>query len=1221
MKYLNKIIFINSADKSLPYAEVNLDGNTHFIGTQGVGKSTLLRAILFFYNADKQKLGIPREKKTFDEYYFPYQNSYIVYEVKTEVGRFCVLALKSQGRVAFRFIDSDYKSAYFIDNEGKVAESWDKIRDNLGRINSTKKIDSYEDYRNILYGNNKGLSNEFRKYALLESRQYQNIPRTITNVFLNAKLDAEFVKETIIKSLNEDEIKIDLETYKSHLRNFEVELSDIQKWTEKNRSGEPILEKQAENVSKLHSALKYLEKNKEDLAKQLGWAENNVQEQQPITQELLAAEELKKKKTEEKLKELDGNFDKKKGEIQKLIGVFSEKLKTIKNKREEYEIKNIDEIIKRVLEKNLLDLEKTNLTNEKSILTSKFLEIEQRYEALLKQLENQLKEFENSKQEEINTAKANFVDFKEEISKQYETIFENIRKQNKKELETAQSLVNIKDKEITNQKIKRAEIKIKRFYETEIENCNKEISELKNKILTAENIIKQAKEKQKNIGREWQLEEKGITDTNTREVEKLTDKQSKIKSQIAEIDSKIENSKDSLYGWLNEQIPDWQNTIGQVIDDKVLFQQGLNPQKISDNNSNFYGISIDLQEISKEVKTIVDYEKDKLDLQSQITEIQKSVVAHNVQMNKDLENLRIKFHKKLKEQKDIIADNEYVITISKPKLDSKGVELTELINKAKTEKENALQTIENELNHLSEEKIKDEGKVEKIKNNIEKQLKEKQKEKFSKIETELQTLNEFVAKINAKTNIERTENNKKQLEIKEQQKNELSVKGTDTKRISEIELRLTVVNSELSYIENNRDIVAEYNKDKRELFDREAEFKNEKTSNEKLLETEKQKYEQKKNEFIQEMGIYKAKIESINRSLATYTTDISTFETFKNSEVYLPLEHFVNNFSDNNKTEIRVTEIINQINQAHYQSKDRFTDLTEVINKFTGNFQENNLFSFKTKFISRADYFEFADNLQEFIENDKISEFKKRVEERFAHIIRQIGAETNELISKEGEISQVVNDINKDFELRNFVGAIKKMELRTEKSANTIFQLLVEIKNFNDDYSYELGAPNLFSTGVQINKNEKAIFYLKQLSKEMTNSREKEILLSDSFELQFKIVENDNDTGWVEKLTNVGSEGTDTLVKAMINIMLLNVFKERATRKNKGDFSLHCMMDEVGKLHPNNVKGILKFANDRNILLINSSPTSYNAADYKYTYILLKDSKNITSVKRIVTKK
>ena len=61
MRNLNRIIFINSAN--IPYADdIYLDGNVHFIGTQGVGKSTVLRAILFFYNADTQKLGIPVEK-------------------------------------------------------------------------------------------------------------------------------------------------------------------------------------------------------------------------------------------------------------------------------------------------------------------------------------------------------------------------------------------------------------------------------------------------------------------------------------------------------------------------------------------------------------------------------------------------------------------------------------------------------------------------------------------------------------------------------------------------------------------------------------------------------------------------------------------------------------------------------------------------------------------------------------------------------------------------------------------------------------------------------------------------------------------------------------------------------------------------------------------------------------------------------------------------------
>ena len=73
-----------------------------------------------------------------------------------------------------------------------------------------------------------------------------------------------------------------METYKSHLRDFETELNDIQIWAIKNRSGESIVQKQAENVSKFYYALKFLEKNKEELAAQLGWALNSTKEKQPL---------------------------------------------------------------------------------------------------------------------------------------------------------------------------------------------------------------------------------------------------------------------------------------------------------------------------------------------------------------------------------------------------------------------------------------------------------------------------------------------------------------------------------------------------------------------------------------------------------------------------------------------------------------------------------------------------------------------------------------------------------------------------------------------------------------------------------------------------------------------------------------------------------------------------------------------------------------------------
>ena len=59
-----------------------------------------------------------------------------------------------------------------------------------------------------------------KKYSLMESKQYQNIPRTIQNVLLNSKLDAEFIKKTIISSINEDETAVDLNNYKEHLKNL-----------------------------------------------------------------------------------------------------------------------------------------------------------------------------------------------------------------------------------------------------------------------------------------------------------------------------------------------------------------------------------------------------------------------------------------------------------------------------------------------------------------------------------------------------------------------------------------------------------------------------------------------------------------------------------------------------------------------------------------------------------------------------------------------------------------------------------------------------------------------------------------------------------------------------------------------------------------------------------------------------------------------------------------
>ena len=181
-----------------------------------------------------------------------------------ENGPLSIITYKSRGRVVFRFFNSEYRQTHFVDQaNGRIAESWDVVRDNLSRdgVKYTRLVDRYEEYRDIIYGNNKGIGSEFRKYALLESKQYHNIPRAIQHVFLNYKVESDFIKDTIIKSLNEDEIPIDLSNYTLHLKDFETQLNDIKLWTEQPAKGENRIRMLADKIVETYSQIRFSEQD------------------------------------------------------------------------------------------------------------------------------------------------------------------------------------------------------------------------------------------------------------------------------------------------------------------------------------------------------------------------------------------------------------------------------------------------------------------------------------------------------------------------------------------------------------------------------------------------------------------------------------------------------------------------------------------------------------------------------------------------------------------------------------------------------------------------------------------------------------------------------------------------------------------------------------------------------------------------------------------------
>ncbi|SFG27846.1 ATP-binding protein [Pontibacter chinhatensis] len=1216
MRYLNKIVFINSA--SVRYAEINIDGNVHFIGTQGVGKSTTLRAILFFYNADKLRLGIEKGKRSFDEYYFPFGNSYIIYEVVRETGPFCVMAFKSQGRVAFRFIDGAYDKQHFIGEDSK-ALPWEQVRGILPKHSAyTRKVDRYDEFRDILYGNNKGLPAEFRKYALLESRQYKNLPRTIQNVFLNSKLEAEFIKQTIIMSLNEEDVKIDLNQYALHLRNFEERLADISKWSTKNRAGEIVVRVVAEKISGYYTKVRYLKMERERIGGELVAMQKYFQETYPQVLKSVEEEQDNLDAAQRKVKEADAAFEEIKTGITANITVLEEKLKESGRKREEYTKANIGDIIQRVSKRQEWGHRQKNLEEEHNLLSAQFQDISSQYEVLMRQVRQQLEEFLNSRNKEKNSCQGSFYDRKEQLSKQYDRILQEIEAEGKESFRHACKVLEERKDRVHALIFSRKEIELKKYFEAEISRTKEEIREADVTMQGAKVDIANWESQISATLKQWELEKKSLDSETASKVAKLNDAIEVCDKEIQKIDALLSNSRDSLYAWLHDNKPGWEHTIGKVIDEEqVLFQAGLSPRISSLESDAFYGVELELSEINTKVKSVADYEAEKERFIAECEVLHVKISALDQKAAQEKEQLKVKYQPILAHLKKQIEEQRYAAQKALSDKEQAEVKFIEWERKAVDKRQNDLLTIQSDIESAQSAKLEAEEQVEALEESLQKQLSAKRREREEKISKEQAELQERLQELDGEIEAKKQDATEREAALKAQSLKALEEKGADTGRLSAIEQELQKIEAELSFIEEKRDLVADYRKDKRELFDLEDEFKADKELYQVRLHTEKQKHQSCKKELLEKVQEVNVKFSELKASASQIEDDLQEFESFAQTSVFRSLSLASIAVPGVPRHPVRLTELIRHLTDKHLGLTDSLTSLRTEVNRFLSHFSVHNIFGFKTSMSAESDYLDFAENLKEFLDEDKIAEFERRTNEHFATLIRQIGKETTDLVSKEAEIQKVILHINRDFEERNFAGVIKSIQLRLSDSAHKIVVLLQEIRTFNNEYSATLGTANLFSTEDSEAQNRKAVSLLKRFATEISSSKQHEINLSDTFELEFRIIENDNDSGWVEKLANVGSEGTDILVKAMINIMLLNVFKESASKRFK-DFRLHCMMDEIGKLHPNNVKGILKFANDRNILLVNSSPTTYNAMDYRYTYLLAKDSRHVTTVKKLI---
>lgn len=1220
-RILNRIIFINVA--SFEYEVVELNGNTCFVGTNNLGKTTILRAILFFYSANQRKLGISANtKKTFEKHYFQHQPSYIIYEIATENGFFHIMVYRNR-EMFFRFFETEFKKELYISGDNKVFEPSEVIEncnDAKPKIRYSNQIEKFEQYRDIIYGTDK----QYQRYSILKGRitdgrkMYNNIWKAISNIFLSSTTDieADFVKQFIADATSDRTSIIKLDQIKTRLYKFSQKIADI-KTFQKDNFGEKSSEKIIDEYKKLEK----LKATNNQIINGIANAYKFEKIQTEILIDEINQKEIEIKQKKKTFTNIEENHKKETAKIREEIGGWKLKLKEANDYKQKYDkIENLEYILNQASKKNDFINENKQDTQKYNSLIAPLHDINARFETLFSNLETEKKQFLMQIETKALELDKRLHEKEKKIEKNFSENEKTLKAEQDNETKQTVEQKNKLDIEFSSFKYQKSEIENRKYFKEEFKVINSEIdrinTEIKNRSRDQDiktNDIDSKKETIKAIKNQY-------SETTNQVRTDLNRNISEIKVNIEKITKRLENYDNTLYSYLEDNLPDWKNNIGKVCKNEVLFDIEGIKKSISKNNTNIYGLEIELSKLPEFTHTIEKYEKDKKLLLQEVKNLEKEKIQKIKNTETERDNKLRSIQSKIKELETEIRYIKYynqTDTQKVKKIDLEKIELSEKVKETRTK----------DLKILSEQEQKTKKEIEKLKNQLDTINK-----KFDKL------LREFKAIKNKETkkaievynteieNIELSKITKTEYfvtqkhEIEKQQKKILSENDIDTELINNIKENIERVANILNNIEQNSDLVSNYKRHKVELFDKVDDFKRErKKLNDFLIQTE-QKHTEKKHKYDDEIE----KLDKIKNELSdknkVFQDGLNRFDEIEEefNEHKLIFKNAIATKQDKN---------LNLIINSWYSNKDNLRDskdeLKILVDNFISKFKVNNHFEFKIPDeIQKGDYEKFAKFLSNFILQNRLEQSVTELATQFTMLVNSISDKVNDLQSNIFAIHRIVKQLENDFSKAQFDNAklIEYIKIKAEPNEdNKVLKRLQAIAKYKED-NFEFYDNLSFNFSIKNKLADKSVELIINLISAIEESDTEEIALVDLFNIYFKIKEGQNETDWTDKLKDIGSDGTDILVKSIVFITLLSVFIKQSKSASTHQFRIHCIIDEVGKISAPYLKELINFANKRNIFLINGLPNeSKLERKYNYTYKLTKEDDNTVSINPLLT--
>jgi len=1205
-RLLKRITFINIANTD--YSSAEIAGNTCFVGTNNLGKTTLQRAILFFYNANTRGLGIAGSQRSFEDYYFQYPNSYIIYEVMTEDGSYHVMVYRNN-KICYRFIDHPYDPDLYIRDQEAMVLKEVLTGFNEKQIFYSDQIDTFERYRNILYGADP--DKRYKSFALLKGNSlYHNIPLAIQAIFLSSEsvIKAEFVKDCIANSISSKHTTIELKTIERQLRQFSERYHDIETFFRKENANRAniirdnfsqirnLKQRQRELATELGSALGYAATRKEELESALKEKEKELTELQHA---FASAESLFRERIEE------------------LIGekaVFRRKVQDAEKKLKEYERKNITDLLR--LTESRPHIQRTLKARETEYLTltASFQDTEQQFKTLLDALYNEQKDFENGIAGKGLQLDRTFQEDKAEITEQLSREKDAMREKYQERIESLKEELNIRNLDLKDLEFQIRESKRKVYFETEIQLIQRQLKEIadrkagiRSSVAICQNALETVKKEAEHVQEKGDLSFEQFKKKNREEIVAAED-------EIKCIEEKLAVYQGAFLGFLQENYPGWLDTIGKVCDEELLYSKILNPRLAGRLADSLYGIQIDLEEVDVRCRSLEELELEKSELREYISTKQSEFLDYQETHEKEIQHQLGVFGRQAGKLRQELEQYHYQQEQDEQKEKQLHLDLLDWKQKGEAQKEADITGLYEKEQQIRNEKSRIQTRLNDFSSAFDESLKEltarynerlyELKKSFEKKAEELSVMKE-----------ERLSWFRQRREQLEGEKSSLLKKsGVDDVLIKALKQEVESLHEQLNTIEQHAQLVSEYIKDKRELFDPMNQFVQEQQRLEALQSEEDRRFLTQKTVFEQQRALLLEEQKQLDAVHRKFREGIEHFNRhFKEKPLYDRLRHIIEQAGPEQTTS-GLIDLCSQLLSNDVEYHKQFTYFKNHITEFAGRFRPDNHFNFRVNpQASEAEYEQFAGQLQSFYNENRIQISIAEVAKSHGMLIDAIATKVKTLTDHKGRINRMVAKMENDFSMASFKSSqlIEYIKLKSEDSENKVLRKLQKIADFREQHPFSYGETNLFTTDHRnkMDIDRRSVDLLNDLLKTISEENYDEIRVQDLFELRFRIKEGKNDTGWIEKIDKIGSTGTDMLVKAVIYITLLNVFIKESTERTAQSFKVHCIIDEVGQISAPYLKELIAFAEERNIYLINGLPNeSKLETHYNYTYKFRKNA-------------